>query len=404
MQTIVLGSTQTGHNMPIDEALKLSSYAAGVCYMKEDVESILNEDIEKTQRRIDMTLSSGHHSVYQHQHYTLVFQDIPKIIAMIINNEKPYTTSEKSARYTKMTKLPIEEKERYDKWLAKFKEMIKAEYPLLLDAHINKLAMENARYMISVFTPTTMVYTTNLCQLNYLTEMLLKFVQDAEHEMSLSSTGNPFLEKLRKQILLFVESLKPFEVEGMSRKNKNMNLSLFSFESQYGLVRSPYYGDVYDTYYYASFAQLAQAQRHRTINYTSFIPDVTITDREKIYYVPPMIQWTKTQHEWHDDLLSLSPDTFPQARMVLVHERGMYEHFILKCHERLCCQAQNEIMDQTKQIFTEYLLMAPKHHKIHQDFPNINAQTFNSKVQLKNIWCAGSCNNFGRRYALNRKA
>jgi len=397
MQTIVLGSTKSGYTMPIDEAMKMSSHSAGVCYMKEDIETILNEDIEKTQRRIDQTLSSGHHSVYQHVHYTLVFKDIPKIIAMLINNEKPYTTSEKSARYTKMNKIPIEEKERYDTWLARFKEMIKAEYPLLLDAHITKLAMENARYMISVFTPTTMVYTTNLAQLNYLTEMLLKFIREGEEKR----THNPFFIKLRKQILLFVESLKPFEVEGMNRKEKNLSLSLFSIDKPGELTH--HFGNTYETYYWASFAQVAQAQRHRTLHYNSFIPQYLGLDAEQVFYVPPIITNDEMKRDWLYDLLDLPKDTFPQAGKILVQERGLYEHFILKCHERLCCQAQNEIMQQTKDTFNLYLKLAPIGHKIFSEFSNLDCH-LKSKTQLKNIWCAGSCNNFGRRYALNRKA
>jgi hypothetical protein len=108
------------------------------------------------------------------------------------------------------------------------------------------------------------------------------------------------------------------------------------------------------------------------------------------------------EDQWIDDIMSLPKDSFPQARKILVQERGLYEHFILKCHERLCCQAQNEIMQQTKDTFNLYLGMSDSTHQIHTEFPGMDG--LKSKTQLKNIWCAGSCNNFGRRYALNRKA
>lgn len=401
LQTIVLGSTKTGHTIPIDEALKLSSYAAGVCYMKDDIESILNEDIEKTQRRIDLTLNSGHHSVYQHVHYTLVFRDIPKIVAMLINNEKPYTTSEKSARYTKMKKIPEGERTLYEKWCSIFEELIKKEYPLLKDNHIKKLAMENARYVISVFTPTTMVYTTNLCQINYLIEMLVKFIRENQEQYP----DHPFFTKLNKQIVKFFETLKPFEVEGMNRKNKNVKLSLFNLRKA---PENPtdYFDDVYSTYYWASFAQLAQSQRHRTLHYMAFMDNLDAKNNTTRLYVPNLIKNTSYQDEWLEDLISLPEDSYPQATEVLVNERGLYEHFILKCYERLCCQAQNEIMQQTKETFIKYkrsLELSNPEHKIHQDFPKIDLDNL-SKVQLKTMWCAGSCNNFGRRYALNRKA
>ena len=42
---------------------------------------------------------------------------------MVLNNEHQYTTSEKSARYTKM-KLSQKEQLVYDKWLEMFKNRI----------------------------------------------------------------------------------------------------------------------------------------------------------------------------------------------------------------------------------------------------------------------------------------
>lgn len=57
-------------------------------------------NLKKTNRRINMTLNNGHHSVYDHINVSLNLQNIPKILAMVINNEHQYTTSEKSGRYT----------------------------------------------------------------------------------------------------------------------------------------------------------------------------------------------------------------------------------------------------------------------------------------------------------------
>jgi len=49
----------------------------------------------------------------------------------------------------------------YEKWIGIFERKIKSDYPnekFLSDSKIHKLAMENARYMISVMTPTKMEY------------------------------------------------------------------------------------------------------------------------------------------------------------------------------------------------------------------------------------------------------
>ena len=57
-----------------------------------------------------------------------MFEEIPKILAMILNNEKIYNTSEKSARYTHME--PSEdEKALYEKWIEIYKTEISKKYP-----------------------------------------------------------------------------------------------------------------------------------------------------------------------------------------------------------------------------------------------------------------------------------
>src|SRR5690606_25479953 len=140
---------------------------------------------------------------------------------------------------------------------------------------------------------------------------------------------------------------------------------------------------------------------HRTLHYMAFMDNLDAKNNTTRLYVPNLIKNTSYQDEWLEDLISLPEDSYPQATEVLVNERGLYEHFILKCYERLCCQAQNEIMQQTKETFIKYkrsLELSNPEHKIHQDFPKIDLDNL-SKVQLKTMWCAGSCNNFGRRYA-----
>ena len=65
-------------------------------------ENIQKEPREKTEKRIKSTLEHGHHSVYGHEYIKFNIENIPKVLAMVINNEKEYTTSEKSGRYTRV--------------------------------------------------------------------------------------------------------------------------------------------------------------------------------------------------------------------------------------------------------------------------------------------------------------
>lgn len=88
-----------------EESKLFSGKVAGVCYAKEGYRKLENEDVEKTKRRISMTMDNGHHSVYDHVTITLNLENIPKILAMVLNNEHQYTTSEKSARYTKIVRM-----------------------------------------------------------------------------------------------------------------------------------------------------------------------------------------------------------------------------------------------------------------------------------------------------------
>ena len=113
-----------------DEAIKLSGKIAGVCYDKEGFSHLENEPEEKTLRRVNRTLNNGHHSVYDHISISLNLQNIPKILAMVLNNESQYTTSEKSARYTEIERkddsiITEEEARLYNKWICLFKAKIK---------------------------------------------------------------------------------------------------------------------------------------------------------------------------------------------------------------------------------------------------------------------------------------
>ncbi len=71
----------------LDEALKLSGKIAGVCYDKEGFSHLVNEPEEKTMRRVDLTINNGHHSVYDHIMISFNIQNIPKMLAMFLNNE-----------------------------------------------------------------------------------------------------------------------------------------------------------------------------------------------------------------------------------------------------------------------------------------------------------------------------
>ena len=337
MKIKVIASTKVGYEMTKEEALDFSGKSAGICYLPDTLETLFGEAKEKTDRRANNTLKSGHHSVFNHPTYNLSLEGIPKILAMILNNEKMYNTSEKSARYTKM-EPSNEEKELYEKWIGIYQKCIAEKYPKIEEKRVKKLAQENARYLISVFTPATvMEYTVNFGQLNYIAHFFENYINDE------TKTTN-FDKKLKEVFKEFLEELPDLQIEGLNADMKKRGLSFFATRKN----RKEEFGENYCTTYEASFAELAQAQRHRTIAY-----EVNLLDKPK-YYIPPIIKGTELEDEWLKDISSLK-DYFPQGMLLKINERGTVENFVLKCTERLCGAAQLEIAEQTEETMKKYL-------------------------------------------------
>lgn len=340
MEIKVIASTCPDYQLPVEEAKFFAGHSAGICYMKDDLGAIQREPEERTMARFQQTAGSGHHSVAGHTSYNLLLTGIPKIIAMVLNNEKDYNTSEKSARYTQMT-LSGEEEWLYSKWLNLFQEAIKAVYPQLDEKVRLKLAQENARYFISVFTPSTiMEYTVDFRQGNYLIGFLEEFAERSCCEYE------PFFQKLREPLLetakLFRQVLNCEEI----RDRKGRSLSLFATRE-----RSEYFGEVYSVNYKGSFAQLAQAHRHRSINYEMIVPDWQNAE----FFVPPIIRGTSWEHEYLKDMQKVVQN-YPQGMLVKINERGIPEDLVTsKCSERLCGVAQLEICLQTQRTLERYI-------------------------------------------------
>lgn len=363
-----------------EDSILLSGKVAGVCYDKEGFNHLKDEDASKTNRRVNMTLNNGHHSVYDHNSISLNITGIPKILAMVINNEKQYTTSEKSARYTKVVKddtvISSREEELYNKWIEIFKIKIKEKYgDVHNDSKITKLAQENARYLVTVFMPTTMIYTTSFRQLNYIASWMKKYISNPNLNLA-------FKLKLKDAMTEFVSELDRLHIleDGLMQNEKDRSLSLFG--SDLDKVEE-YFGNVYATTYKASFAYLAQAQRHRTIDYQMSLLD------EKEYFIPPIISDDRSLvSEWLSDISSVK-DVTPQGELILISEMGTYDNFILKCKERLCSAAQLEIMMETRAILLKY-----KEELERKNSPlaaDIKKYTLGARCTFKDFKCTSDC-------------
>ena len=330
----------------LNDALLFCGKIAGICYDKKGYEHLKDEDESKTIKRVNKTIENGHHSVYDHVEINFYFKGLPKILAMVLNNENEYTTSEKSARYTPIVKddnsvITLKEETLYNEWMDILKDKIKMKYKdEFTDLKIEKLAQENARYMVTVFMPTEMVYSTSLRQINYIASWMIKYIEN-------SDKNDEFESKLSSAMACFISNLQKLNVldERLMRNEKNRSISLFGHDLD---KMEKYFGDVYSVNYEASLAYLAQAQRHRTVNYKMEFLD------ENKYFVPPILEDDKMlTDKWESDIDSVRSVT-PQGLFVKINETGTYDKLLLKCMERLCSSAQLEISNETKEILNIY--------------------------------------------------
>lgn len=363
-----------------EEMTLLSGKAAGVCYMPDDYLSNGIQNNESALKRAVGTAKSGHHSVYDHAHISFVI-NTNKMMAMVMNSLGVYTTSEKSARYTIMKPETPLEKEMYDKWTGIIHGLIKDKYPTLDDKIIStrlkkkypdttvkvvgakaynekpgdineemtkvindmvasdntlptyKLASENARYMISVFTPTTMMYTISFRQAMLIIDYLRKLSIDCNKNKS------TFYLRLRDESAELADAFEKAIGEMRIHDNKNQGVRLFENCNELEpMDKNEVIGDSYTLRYKASLACLAQLHRHRTIRYTMFIGK----EESYTFYVPPIVKDAGMEDEWLSDIKSVAY-CIPQGTLVSVTEQGIFEDFALKCKERLCGRAQLEI-------------------------------------------------------------
>ena len=344
MRVRVLASPKPGYNMPLDEALVLTGQEANICYMKADIETILSEPVVNSLKRARGTIGNGHHSVADHVHYNLAFEGIPKILAMLLNNEKDYDTSEKSARYTEMQAAP-EEEEVYKKWIEILKGLILETYPRMDEGVAQKRAQENARYMLSVFTPaTSMGHTLSLRRINYT----IGYCDD----LIAMETTNSFLVAMKPWLVQLRDALEPFNVPGLRDNKAHIYSALFGSTDGvlgegkgYGFSmlarreRTENIGESFCINSEGTFAMLAQLQRHRFMMHD----EILLPDLENFrFFTPPIIRSAALQREWAKDMLSCK-ERFPQGMMLDICSIGFVDSFVRLAQERLCGAAQYEI-------------------------------------------------------------
>lgn len=327
----------------------LSGKYAGTCYAADGYETIKMQPVEKAMKRASGTAANGHHSVFQHSMVTMEVQ-CPKIIAMLLNSIGVSNTSEKSARYTKMQPLTEREGELYEKWHTILVQQIEEVYgERFTERERDKLAYENSRYMLSVFCPTSMVYSLPFRNIFYVLDWAKQMYRTL---LGLQGGFNKQLSVELHNLIKALSAVVGNQENFHDNKNEYFRFMPVQATGQPDDDNIEFYGDVYTAKFYASFAQVAQEQRHRTlrvkINFSGEKPG------EYGYYVPEILEREELRQEWLEDISSVG-EQYPQGMLVSVTEQGLFEDFVMKCKERMCGRAQLEIMRLTEQLVERFV-------------------------------------------------
>ena len=292
-----------------------------------------------------VNMALNEQNIYDHILISFNFQNIPKILAMVLSNEQTYYESKKSEIHAHMQNSAMNESEKilYNQWINVFKIKIKEKYGHIYDdSEIQSLAQKNAQYLLSVFIPTQMIYSTSLRQINNLASEMLDYIEEADWY----NTFERELAYSMKDFIYELERLNVIDKSLMKNENKQ-KLSLFGKNLD---KKEDYFGDVYSTSYTGSFAQLEEALKHGSISYQM----ETLDDQK--FFIPPIIahcSWLVD--EWLSDMKKAKQlGLCPQGELVKIRERGKYDDFIFKCQENLSSNTQLEMMLQTKETLMAY--------------------------------------------------
>lgn len=424
----------------LNQFRELGGRNAGLCHTKDL--NFYSMDCDKALELCKSAIDIGHHSVVDHVNVEVVFEGVSKMLALVLNSLQDYATSERPYKYTE---LQCSERERtlYEKWQkifesrvleleptfndnamlgllekkvpssglsvvggrlveleSKFNDKDIAEIHEWFDTNVvdspnlpsKKVAMENARYVLSVFNnSTTFGYSTSVRQWNYIYDWCIKYCDqyypnpDMEY-VKVMAGGEGSVKIMRKQggvEASFFETCLYYDLLELSNKiwdtlymselrdNKDRSFSFLTslsgdtdcplakydmscfepngYTGEFDYLSDTYshmdsLGLAYSISYTASFVQIGRAERYRAIKYyTVFNPNAKQLD----FFLPPMLVGTDYADEWLSDLSSIS-DIIPQATKVAVIEIGFLGDFVAKCEEQLSSKAQWECMNQTR--------------------------------------------------------
>lgn len=338
---------------------------SGECYSSDGMLALTKQPIEKAFNRANNCATSGHLSVFGHFMVTLELVDIPKALIMLLNNNHINNTSERSMRYTKIEEACGEKDTAlYNKWRAifvdKFTETYGKKYPeIFTKSVIAKKANESARYIVSSYYKSSMVYTNSIREFTYVSRCFDDILKQGDNM-------HPFYKGMRAQIEEFNSLLKQTGL--VFEEFNDQGKKDFSLLSKDNKIVTPYYGDCIVDTYKMSLSCTAHLHRHRFVNMSIAF------DEKPTFFVPHILEDDEALvKEWIADCES-QIDVMPQALLVNINEIVPTNLIIKKYNERLCFHAQLEICDIClKQVQRILKNLDPNAKDIREQFEKIKA-------------------------------
>lgn len=122
----------------------------GVCWSPTGFTKGESENDERKIKRAEDNLKRGHHSVFDQVYIPMRLKGISRNLAMHINNEKQYSATEQSFRYTEPEEFLSEtDQKMYYKWKQRFSEIAERDYSDVFSKRdIRGFGSENARVFL----------------------------------------------------------------------------------------------------------------------------------------------------------------------------------------------------------------------------------------------------------------
>lgn len=336
MDVKVIASSHVGHDAEKGKFDEFSGKMLGLCNTEDNLKSLLYEDNAKAIRRSDIAKGEKDRRVFDHESFTLYFEELPKIVTIILDSLKTWTKSEKLSKFSDKY-FSKDEELIYNKWIDLFKnkvgKILKDNGKVTTDKMLENIAEDYALNLKSVFSPVTVAYTTTYGEFNRAIGIMENYIAIKK--------SNDFDNKLSAILIEFFLKMKTLPYYDKTLSKINENISIFDYKEI-----EEYYGDVYSTKYTCSISGFCELLQNKNLT-------LKMSMLENKYYIPSIISDNKDLCElWFSDIMTLG--NYPMATMVNISDMGTMDNYMdrVKNIKNNILVSEEEIV--LKEIYKKY--------------------------------------------------